>query len=294
MTNSNGKPVVLVTGATGKVGQAVVAALRSKASVEVRSGVRNMEKAKDLGTALVSLDFDKPESFADAMTGVDTAFLATGYTIDMLVQSKAFIDAARRTGVKSIVHLGACGDDETLVPHWAWHQFVERYIEWSGLGFTHLRPEFFMQNLLGYGQRRVIVNGELKAYVGDARASWVDCDDVALVAAECLTNPQAHNGKTYRLGNDSKSYAEIAEVLTRVVGQPFSYVSRPTDDFLKEVLAAGAEPCYMRSVQKSHRMAVDRQIANPDAVFDNFFAITGKHPTTWESFAQKHRDAFAY
>jgi uncharacterized protein YbjT (DUF2867 family) len=63
--------------------------------------------------------------------------------------------------------------------HWAWHQFVERYIEWSGFFFTHLRPQDFMQNLLSYGGKKVI---EMGCFIIMFR-SWVDVDNVAEVAA---------------------------------------------------------------------------------------------------------------
>jgi uncharacterized protein YbjT (DUF2867 family) len=55
-----------------------------------------------------------------------------------------------------VVHLGACGREDTTVAHWAWHQLVERYIEWAGFSFTHLRPETFLQNLLSYGGTQVV------------------------------------------------------------------------------------------------------------------------------------------
>ncbi|WP_069659011.1 Rossmann-fold NAD(P)-binding domain-containing protein [Arcticibacter eurypsychrophilus] len=61
--------------------------------------------------------------------------------------------------MKNVVHLGACGRDDTTVAHWAWHQLVEKYIEWSGFIFTHLRPETFMQNVLSYGGKRGINEG---------------------------------------------------------------------------------------------------------------------------------------
>ncbi len=288
------QPTVLITGATGKVGRAVIDQLKSDAHVRLLAAARTPNAASDLGVSVVRLDFDQPETLRPALEGVDTAFLSTGYTVDMLRQSKAFIDAARHCGVKHIVHLGACGDDDTLVAHWAWHQFIERYIEWTGLGFTHLRPEFFMQNLLGYGSRRVIVNGVINGYVGDARASWVDCDDVAAVAAACVRDPRRHAGKTYRLGYDAKSYGEIAAVLTAVVGQPFSYRSHSPDEFLKEVLAAGGEAAYMRSVHQSHLAAAAGELPDPAPVFQNFSAITGQSPTDWRRFAEKHRAELAY
>lgn len=92
----------------------------------------------------VYLDLDKPDSIASAAQGIDRALLATGYTIDMMRQSKDFLNIAKKAGVKHIVHLGACGDNDTRVAHYS---------------FTHLRPEIFMQNLLGYGGARFVVNG---------------------------------------------------------------------------------------------------------------------------------------
>lgn len=288
------RPTILVTGATGKVGRAVVDTLAPDPSVHVRAAARFPDKSGDMGVPVVWLDFDRTESLRPALDGVEAVFLTTGYTVDMLRQSKSFIDAARHAGVKHIVHLGACGDDDTTVAHWAWHQLVERYIEWAGVTYTHLRPEFFMQNLLGYGQRRGIEKGRIIGYVNNARASWVDCDDVAAVAAACLRDRQKHAGRTYRLGYDSKSYGEIAALLTEVVGRPFTYVSAPPDEFLERVLAAGAEPTYMRSVHQSHLDAAAGRIPHPDSVFDNFETITGRQPTTWRSFVEKHRSEFSY
>jgi NAD(P)H dehydrogenase (quinone) len=145
------KPKILVQGATGQVGKNVIPHLIASDKVEVLAAVRSPEKAKELGLPVVYLDLDNPESIAPALEGIDTAFLATGYTIDMMRQSKDFLNIAKKAGVKHIVHLGACRDNDTRVAHYAWHQFIERYIEWCGFSFTHLRPEIFMQNLLGYG-----------------------------------------------------------------------------------------------------------------------------------------------
>ena len=296
MADRNGRQTILITGATGKVGRSVVEFLKADDSLDLRAGVRSPDKAAELGIPAVWLDFDRPDSLAPALDGANRVFLATGYTVDMLRQSKVFVDTARRnpppSGPRHIVHLGACGGDDTQVPHWAWHQLVERYIEWAGLGFTHLRPEFFMQNMLGYGNRSPIVDGVIEAYVGDARASWVDCDDVAAVAAECLRDPARHAGQTYRLGYDSKSYGEIAALLTEVVGRPFSYRSRPPEDFLASMERAGSEPAYMRSVYQSHIDAATGAIRDPDPVFDDFPAIVGRPPVTWKEFAVRHRARF--
>ncbi|MFC7669540.1 NAD(P)H-binding protein [Hymenobacter humi] len=74
------------------------------------------------GIRSVLLDFDREETLAPALAGIDRVLLVTGYTVDMLRQSKAFLDQAHLAGVRHVVHLGACGPDDTTVAHWAWHR----------------------------------------------------------------------------------------------------------------------------------------------------------------------------
>lgn len=142
---------VLITGATGLIGGQTLQRLLDDPTVTPVAAVRSAAKAapfQERGIRTVLLDFDKEDTLLPALQGIDRVFLATGYTVDMLRQSKAFLDAAHHAGVQHVAHLGACGDDNATIGHWAWHQFVERYIEWRGFSFTHLRPECFMQNLL--------------------------------------------------------------------------------------------------------------------------------------------------
>jgi NAD(P)H dehydrogenase (quinone) len=288
------KPKVLVMGATGQVGRAVASLLSRNPNLDTVAAARTPAKAAHLGVPGVHLDLDKIETFAPALQGVDRIFMATGYTVDMLRQSKDLVNMAKKAGIKQIVHLGACEDDDTRVAHYGWHQFIERYIEWSGVTFTHLRPEIFMQNLLGYGGESYVKNGVVRHYVGGAQMSWVDCDDVAAVAAACLTEPERHAQKTYRLGYEAKSYREVAETFTQVLGQPFSYEPRPPSEFLSNVLATGAEPAYMRCVFESYSDLTDGKGIGADHVSDNFTCITGRQPGTIGDFARKYADRFRY
>jgi NAD(P)H dehydrogenase (quinone) len=288
------KTRILVMGATGQVGGGVVSELVKDASVEVVAAARDVGKAGRLGVPVVHLDLDKIETFAPALQGIDSVFMATGYTVDMLRQSKDLVNAAKRAGVNHIVHLGACGDDDTRVAHYGWHQFIERYIEWSGIRFTHLRPEIFMQNLLGYGGESYVKHGVIKHYVGAARLSWVDCEDVAAVAAACLLDSSTHAGRTYRLGYEAKTYYELAEVFTDTLGQPFSYEPQPPADFLRNVLAAGAEPAYMKCVFDSYTDLTNGKDIDADEIFDNFHSITGRQAKTIAQFAIKHAASFQY
>jgi NAD(P)H dehydrogenase (quinone) len=286
------RPKILVTGATGQVGSAVVKSLKDDLSVGVVASVRTLAKAKNLGVPAVELDLDKIETFAPALDGIDRVFLMTGYTVDMLRQSKVFLDVAKKAGVRHVVHLGACGDDDATVDHWVWHQLVERYIEWSGFSFTHIRPEQFMQNLLGYSGKPTVINGVIEQYFGDARLSWVDCEDVAAVSAASLLDVDTHGGQTYRMGYDAQSLYDVAKILTDVIGRPFTYTPRPPEEFLNKVLAAGADPAYMNCVYHHYFAYAEGKIPNPDRVFDNFESITGRKPVTWRDFAAKHAETF--
>jgi uncharacterized protein YbjT (DUF2867 family) len=288
---------VLITGATGQVGSKTIDFLLNEKDVEIVAAVRSPEKVgafKARGIDAVVLDFDDEGTHLPALQGIDRLFVLTGYTVDMLRQSKALLDNAKKAGVQHVVHLGACGRDDTTVAHWAWHQFVERYIQWCGFSYTHLRPETFMQNLLGYGGKKTINNGILNAYVEGARLSWVDVDDVAEVAALALAHPELHSGQTYRLGYDAMGFKELAALLTKIVGQPFRYEPLAPEVFLEAMKSAGAEMAYMNCVYDHWKRYAAGTIPGADDTFDNFPGITGRQPTRLAEFIGRHKAEFAY
>ena len=288
---------ILITGATGQVGSKTIDRLMDEEDVEIVAAVRSPEKASPFtsrGIATVILDLDVENTHLPALQGIQSLFVLTGYTVDMLRQSKALLDNAKKAGVQHVIHLGACGRDDTTIAHWAWHQFVERYIEWAGFSFTHLRPETFMQNLLSYGGEKTIKNGIVHAFVEGARLSWVDVDDVAQVAALALAHPELHSGQTYRLGYDAASFGELAEKLTDIVGQPFRYEPLPPEVFLEAMRSAGAEMAYMSCVYDHWKRYAAGTIPGADDTFDNFPLITGRQPATLSDFVLRHKAEFSY
>lgn len=290
---ASSKPTILVLGVTGKVGRETARLLTQTGDLQVIAGVRSPQKAERLlehGIEIRHLDLDRHDTLAPALNGVARALLLTGYSVDMLKQSKAFIDAAKQAGVEHIVHIGASGAPTNEVAHWGWHQFVERYIEALGFSFTHLRPEAFMQNLVAFGW---LNQGVITNYIGNARWSWIDCDDLALVAAETLRQCNRHAGKIYPLGYDAATMQDIAQILTDAVGKPFRLKARSPEEFL-ETMLTGADPAYMHCVYTQLKLNAANAIPCADATFDNFEAITGRKPMTWRNFAQKHKAEFDY
>jgi len=286
----NNLPTILVLGATGKVGGETVRHLHAAGDSRVLAAVRSLEKATAFtaqGIEAVELDLDRPETLLPALKGVDRALLLTGYTVDMLRQSKRFIDAAKEAGVQHIVHIGASGASTNEVAHWGWHQYIEAYIERAGFSYTHLRPEAFMQNVTGPGYRWLDGN-TIHHYVGNARWSWLDCNDLALVAAHTLREVDQYAGQVIPLAYDAKTFDEVAQILSEVVGEPFYAEAHPPEEFLENALKAGADVAYMTCVYTQFKLNAADAIPNADATFDNFEPMTGRKPTTWRQFAQKH------
>ena len=292
------KPNILVLGATGKVGGAVVNQLVDAEDVNVVAATRSSEKAKafkDKGVNSVILDLDDPKTIAPALRDIDRALLLTGYTVDMLRQSKRFLDTAKQAGVQHIVHIGASTAPTNEVAHWGWHQFIEAYIEKLGFSYTHLRPEAFMQNLFGFGW---LNDGVIANYIGDARWSWIDCYDLAAVVVQTLLHPEKYAGQTIPLGYDARTIDEVAQVLTEVVGQPFKTEAHSTKEFLNNALQegeAGIYPnAYMYCVYTQFELNQADAILEADATFDNFEAIVGRKPNTWKDFAVNYKERLAY
>jgi uncharacterized protein YbjT (DUF2867 family) len=280
---------VLVTGATGTVGGALMKTLapaRDRGEIELLGASRSPrgdEALKASGFTPVRLDYDAPETLLPALQDVDGLFLATGYSVDMLVHSKRLLDAARSAGVGHIVHLGALAAQDTPHAHFAWHQMVEYTIEAMGFEWTHLRPNFFMDTVWT-GLRRN--PGRLVHFVGDRPVSWISSDDMAAVAAEALRNPGKHAGKTYPLAVECLRLQELAGLLSSVVGRAVNYSARPAADLLPMMVRNGAEPVYAASLASGLAAIEQGNLPLADAVYDTVETVTGRPPVTWKTFAE--------
>jgi NAD(P)H dehydrogenase (quinone) len=189
-------PTVLVLGASGTIGRQVIKDLEGQA-VNVRITSRKQEVVDQLtgeGKDCVYLDLDAPRTFALALAGVDRVFLLTGYTVAMLTQSKTLVDAAKKAGVRHIVHVGVFAEWDTTDAHFAWHQMIEKYIEASGIAWTHLHPNMFMEVFTGlYIPKNLTYTG----YWEDRRIGYIASSDIAAMAAKALVDgPERHGGST--------------------------------------------------------------------------------------------------
>jgi NAD(P)H dehydrogenase (quinone) len=173
------KPRVLIIGSTGRIGSRVVAEIVKVDAAETVCSSRTPEQVdawhKD-GKDAVLLDLDRPETFPEALTGLDRFFPTTGYTVAMVHQSKTIVDAAAEAGVSFIVHLGIFGNGRMTYLYAAWHEMVER---------------FFMDNVLAAFP---VVGGKLYWFMGGQAVGWVAPEDVAAVAANVLDMGATNTG----------------------------------------------------------------------------------------------------
>lgn len=284
---------VLVSGATGTVGGAVMRHMKQDAdrgSVELVGAARSEAGAAKLrrdGFDSVPFDFDDPTTLRPALRGVDSVFLLTGYSVDMLVHSKRVLDAAKAEGVRHIVHLGALAAADTPHAHFAWHQLVERAIEGMGFEWTHLHPNFFMDTVWNGFVRRP---DRLVHFVADRSVSFVSSDDMASVAAAALRDPSAHAGRSYPLAVEALTFTELAAILSEVTGRAVAYRPRPASELLAIMEKQGAEKAYASGLAAGIAEIERGAMPEAGAVFDAVEKVTGRKPVLWRDFASARLD----
>jgi uncharacterized protein YbjT (DUF2867 family) len=284
--------MILITGATGTTGREVVEELRRLGAKGVRALVRDPARAdfiREAGFEAVGGDFERPETLGAALEGVGRALLLTPPTPDTVGHHRDFIRAAAAAGVRHVVKLSAFGADADAPEGFGkWHGQSENLLKTSGLKWTMLRPNFFMQNLLGQA-RQIAAAGSIFQPVGDARASFIDVRDIAAVAARTLTE-EGHEGQTYVLtGPESLSYHEVAAKLTEAAGRSINYVPVSPEQFRAGALGAGLPEWLVSALERLNEMFASGRAAE---VTDAVRRVGRKEPTTFDRFARDYADAF--
>ncbi len=283
------KKTVLVTGATGTVGRDV-ANLLSKKGAAVRAGVRDQAKTRqrfDDNIALTTFDFENEGSFAAALDGVEKVFLLPPLLPNQVERTNAFVDAAKRAGIRRIMKLSVIGiDDAPQFTFGKWHAANEQHIRESGLAFTFLRPNSFMQNFITYFLPR---NGSIYLPWGNGIASFVDTRDIASVSAEVLTS-DGHEEKIYTLtGPAALGIADVARILSEAVGREFKYVDVPEHAARDGMLQAGIPEWQVEGIMELH--AINKQ-NRWSAITSDIEKVTGSPPTDFAQFARDYAEKF--
>ncbi len=271
--------MILVTGATGTVGSQLVRELLDQDTpfyAAVHS--RPLEIG---GVESRTLDYDRPETLPPALEGVRTVYLVSYETL----HEKALVEDAREAGVERIVKQSAWrAGDEGFVSG-RWHREVEREIERSGLAWTFLRPNMFMQNFETVHGQSIRQENAFYESAEDASVSYIDARDVARVAARVLTEP-GHDGQAYDLsGPAAVTHEEIAAALTRALGRSIEYVRISDEEHRQRWMAAGVpreEAAAWVDISRYFRTGACSEVTA--AVQD----LTGRAPRSLREFCRDH------
>ena len=222
------KPTVLVTGATGTVGSALVPALQARGA-DVRAMIRDPGRAVP-GVENVVADLTDAGAITAALAGVDVAFLNSPSAEDAARLQKRFADLAHDAGVDRLVLLSQyAADRDSPVRFLRWHAEVEEHLEHLGISHTILRPNLYMQALVGFAA--TIAEGWFAAPIGNAAVSLIDTRDIADAAAAALTDPETA-GRTYTLtGPRAVTHTQIAEALSKATGRTITFQDVPAEQF---------------------------------------------------------------
>lgn len=233
--NKQASPI-LVTGATGNTGRAIVDALVERGA-PVRAMVRtDADRGKlPAGVEVVVADFDDAALVAAALGGAERAYLVTPSSEQAEEQQKRFADLAAKAGTRHLVVLSQFASDEhSPVRFLRYHAAVEQHVRDLGIGYTFLRPNLYLQGLLMFAGS-ISSEGKFFAPIGDARVSAVDVRDIAAVAAVALTEP-GHEGATYTLtGPEAITHTQIAAALTDAIGRTVMFVDVPPEAFADSI-----------------------------------------------------------
>lgn len=219
------KASILVTGGDGNIGREVISQLSSKRDdVGIVGAVRSIGKKKDIEKRLdnhdlVEIEYDNLESVTEALIGIDKLFLLTPTHPKMIEFTSNLVNAAKEREVEHMVklsHIRSDPDDEPQINITRLHHHAEKIIEESGIHFTFLRPNFFMQNFVNF----YLTKGQSSIYLpaGEGKVSFVDVRDIAAVAVQVLTNNKnvLHSGKAYTItGPQAMSYGDAAGISVR-------------------------------------------------------------------------------
>ena len=283
--------MILITGASGTVGRAVLDEMRksSRAFRAMYRGEEDARKAPGGVTAIVG-DFADRESLRRSLDGVETLFLVCSPVPQLVELESNVIDASREKGVKHLVLNSALGAGDCTKSFPSWHHVVEDKLKASGLAYTILRPNGFMQNIVVYNAPSIRAEGAFYAAMGSAKTSLVDVRDVGAAAANALNQPGKHAGKIYELnGPEAVTNDEIAARISRTTGRKVKYVDIPAAAQRKAMLDAGMPEWQVNALLELQEYYVSGKCAGPS---DTLASLLGHAPRRLDPFLEENKDGF--
>ena len=282
--------MILITGASGSVGRAVLAEV-ARSGQKHRAMYRSKEEATKApaGTDTVVADFSDKASMAPALRGVETVYLVCSPIPDLVKLEGNAIEASEAAGVRRIVLNSALGAGDYGKSFPSWHRKVEDKLRSTKLAHCVLRPNSFMQNVLAYYAPSIRAQGAFYGAMGNHRISYLDVRDIAVVVAKALQGGE-HDGKTYELnGPEALTCAEVAERISKYAGITARYVDIPEEAQRKAMLDQGMPEWQVTALLELQQYYAG---GKGDAVDEVLEGLLGRRPVTMDQFLKEFAGEF--
>lgn len=277
--------MILVTGAGGKTGRAIIKAL-IEGGQKVRAFIRSKEHQNELRrmgvNEFVSGDMLDSDSFVEAVVGARKIYhICPNVSPHEVEMSKIAIIAAKQTGIEHFVYHSVLHPQIEAMPH-HWNKMrVEEMIFAAGFPYTILQPTAYMQNITTRWNEFKETGIFSVPYSLETRVSLVDMHDVASAAVETLTQP-GHNGATYELCSaENPDQHEIAELLSQSLGQPIQANQISIDEWRKNAANAGLGEYQIDALSKMFAYYEGQNLLGSSKVLE---LLLGRDPTSLSSF----------
>jgi uncharacterized protein YbjT (DUF2867 family) len=280
--------MILITGASGNVGKEVVKQALQM-GIRVRATFQSPTSASGApsGVEVAIMDYNKPETIRAALKGVERVFLVGPPTQKLPALERQAVDQIRQSDVEHVVKLSAMGGREATFPRQ--HADSEDYIKTTGIKYTFLRPNGFMQNVVNYNATTIKAQNAFYRCQGEGQVSHIDIRDLAAVATKVLTET-GHAGKAYTLtGPVALSNRQIVEILSDDLGREIRYVDLPALEFKQALVAAGLPEWSANALVNQQEFY---RAGKAGAVTGDLEQLLGRRPTSFEQFSRDYRDAF--
>lgn len=287
---------ILVTGASGNIGSEIVKqllgvgpAVSIKAAVHSRQNVKNVKDGDRV--KVIPIDYNELDTLREALKDVDKLFLLTPDVPDAPDLASNAVIEAKKAGIRHIVKQSVMGADlEADVDTMRLHRQVEEIIEQSGIPFTFLRPNEFMQNFINFHSPSIKGNNAFYIPLEDAKVSLVDVRDIAAVAVKSLIDEDKHKNKTYLItGPEALSYHQVAEVLSNATGRKISYVNISEEEAKAAMKEIGMSDWLINTVSELSDYFRKGKASEVSSAVEE---VTGRKPISFSQFARDHAEAF--
>ena len=283
--------MIIVSGASGNVGTHVVVELASRGlSIRALSRSPDQLKSASANVEWVAADIYDPASLSRAMEGATSLVLISPAHQDMQRHQKALIDAAAAAGVKRISKLSGLGAGPNAPIRLPQEHFaIEQAIVESGIAHSLVRPNLFMQVLLGSADS-IRADSVFYAPAVEAKISLIDARDVASVLVHEVLRQDGGNMIREITGPAALSYSDAAEILNKATGQQIAYVAVDAATARESMLGSGMDPWLVDAFIELFE--VYRAGHGTAVLSGEVKAATGYEARTFAQFAADHKAQF--